>query len=131
MNGLFHAHSGLRFLILLLGVVNVGVLGLGLAQKKTFGKMHRILGASFAGLLHTQVLVGLGVLMTRTYYPQLAGHIAMMVLAAVTAQVAMTVNRKRPTPGFQLPLIGVSLALVLIFGGLMAISRGLFTMTAV
>jgi hypothetical protein len=129
MNGLFHAHSGLRFLILLLGVINVGVLGLALAQKKPFEKLHRILGASYAGLLHTQVLLGLGVLMTRGYYPALIGHIVMMVLAAVVAQAAMTINRKRPVPGVQLPLIGVAVSLVCIFGGVMAISRGLFTMT--
>lgn len=129
MTGLFHAHSGLRFLILLLGVINVVMLGVGLAQKQTFGKLHRILGASFAGTLHLQVLIGLGVLATRTYYPQLIGHMAMMVMAAVVAQAAMTINRKRPTPGFQLPLIGVTVALLLIIGGIMAISRGVFQMS--
>ena len=38
MIALFHAHSGLRFLVLLLGVVNVVVLSVGLARKQPFGK---------------------------------------------------------------------------------------------
>ena len=129
MIALFHAHSGLRFLILLLGVVNVVVLGVGLARKQPFGKLHRILGASFAGSLHLQVLIGVGMVAMGRWYPQLAGHLAMMLIAAGVAQAAMTVNRKRPTPGLQLPLIGVLVALACIFGGVMAIGRGLFTMT--
>ena len=129
MIALFHAHSGLRFLVLLLGVVNVVVLSVGLARKQPFGKLHRILGASFAGSLHLQVLIGVGMVAMGRWYPQLAGHLAMMLIAAGLAQAAMTVNRKRPTPGLQLPLIGVLVALACIFGGVMAIGRGLFTMT--
>ena len=129
MIALFHAHSGLRYLILLLGVVNVVVLGVGLARKQPFGKLHRILGASFAGSLHLQVLIGVGMVAMGRWYPQLAGHLAMMLIAAGVAQAAMTVNRKRPAPGLQLPLIGVLVALACIAGGIMAIGRGLFTMT--
>lgn len=129
MTALLHAHSGLRFLVLLLGVVNLVVLGLGLAQKKPFGKLHRILGASFAGSLHLQVLLGVGLVAMGRWYPALIGHLVMMLLAAGAAQATMTINRKRPTPGLQLPLIGVVVALLCIFGGVMAIGRGLFTMT--
>ena len=129
MTPLFHAHSGLRFLIFLLGVVNVVVLGAGLVTKKPFGKVHRILGASFAGSIHLQVLLGLALVAMGRWYPALIGHLAMMLLAAVVAQAAMTVNRRRATPSMQLPLIGVVVALLCIFGGVMAIGRGLFTMT--
>jgi predicted permease len=127
MTALLHAHSGLRYLVLLAAAANLVVLGLGLAQKKPFGKLHRILGASFVGLLHTQVLLGLGIVATGLFYPQLIGHIAMMVLAAGGAQAAMTINRRRPEPNLKLPLMGVVFALLCIFGGVMAIGRGLFT----
>jgi len=130
MTGLFHAHSMLRFLILLLGVANVVVLGAGLAQHKAFGKVHRVLGASFAGLLHLQVLLGVAMVAMGRYYPALVGHIVMMVLAAVAVQVSMSVNRRRNPPGLTLPLVGVIVALVCIAGGVMAIGRGLFTVTA-
>lgn len=129
MNAIFHAHSGLRFLVLLLGALNVLILAIGLARKKPFGRPHRALGAAFAGSLHLQVILGTVLVAMGRYYPQLIGHFVMMVLAAVVAQVCMSVNRRKPTPGLVLPLVGVAGALLLIFGGVMAIGRGLFTMT--
>ncbi|MFO0599681.1 MAG: hypothetical protein U0228_30520 [Myxococcaceae bacterium] len=129
MNFLFHLHSGLRFLILLMGVANLVVLGLGLAQKKEFKPMHKGLGMGFTGLLHTQVLIGLGMVAMGRYYPALIGHLSMMLLAAVVSQGAMSMNRRRTPPGFTLPLAGVGIALLLIVGGIMAIGRGVFTMT--
>jgi hypothetical protein len=129
MVGLLHAHSGLRFLILLLGVVNVVVLGLGLAQKKPFAKMHRVLGTSFAGALHLQVVLGVAMVAMGRYYPALIGHMVMMIFAAVVAQAAMSVNRRREEPTLGLPLAGVVIALLCIVGGVMAIGRGLLTMS--
>jgi hypothetical protein len=64
------------------------------------------------------------------YYPALIGHMVMMIFAAVAAQAAFSVNRRRETPSLQLPLAGVVVALVCIFGGVMSIGRGLFTVSA-
>lgn len=129
MNALLHAHSGLRYLVLLLALVNVVVLVKGLATKSTPGKLERILGSSFAGSLHLQVLLGLSMVAMGKFYPQLIGHLVMMLAAAVLAQATLTINKKRPQPGYQLPLIGVGGALVLILGGIMAIGRSPFAMT--
>ncbi len=126
----FYAHSGLRYLVLLAGVLALAYFAFGLATKRPFDKGGRILGASFAGLLHTQVLLGILVLVTRFYYPALIGHIVMMLLAVAAAQAPLSVNRRRPQPTFALPLVGVLLALVFIIGGIMAIGRGVFTTTA-
>ncbi|MBZ4416940.1 hypothetical protein [Myxococcus sp. RHSTA-1-4] len=126
----FYAHSGLRYLVLLAGILAFAYCVFGLATNRPFDKGGRILGASFAGLLHLQVLLGILVLVTRIYYPALIGHIVMMVFAAVVAQLAMSLNRRRPQPGFTLPVVGVGVALILIIGGIMAIGRGVFTTTA-
>lgn len=130
MTGLFHAHSGLRFLILLLGAVNVVALGVGLVRRQPFGKAHKALGAAFAGSLHLQVVLGIAMVALGRYYPALIGHIVMMALGAIVAQVTMSVNRRRPTPSLGLPLLGVVIALLCITGGVMSIGRGLFTVTA-
>ncbi len=130
MLGLYHAHSGLRFLVLLLGLANLVVLGLGIAQKRPFGKLHRALGAAFAGSLHLQVVIGVAMVALGRYYPALIGHMVMMILAAVVAQATSSVNRRRATPALTLPLVGVVVALLLITGGVMAIGRGLFTIAA-
>jgi hypothetical protein len=130
MTALLHAHSGLRFLVLLFGALNLVVLGLGLVRKKPFGRPHRALGSAFAGSLHLQVILGLSLVAMGRYYPALIGHLAMMLLAAVVAQVCFSLNRRKKEPGLVLPLVGVVVALALITGGVMAIGRGLFTMTA-
>ena len=130
MTGLFHAHSGLRFLILIVGVAEVVALVAALVQNKPFGKPHRILGAAFAGTLHLQVLLGVGMVALGRWYPALIGHVVLMVLAAVVAQVSMSLNRRRTTPSTTLPLAGVVVALLCIVAGIMAIGRGPFTMTA-
>lgn len=131
MNALHHAHSGLRFLILLLGGVNVGLCAIGLAGKKPFTRLARIVGSIFIGTMHLQVLLGLGMVAMGVWYPALIGHLVMMSAGTVLAQVLLVRNRKSATPGYLLPLIGIGGALVLIIGGIYAIGRTPFAMTVV
>ncbi|MBN1209883.1 MAG: hypothetical protein JXB05_33845 [Myxococcaceae bacterium] len=130
MNILFLAHSGLRYLVLLSGLVALAYFVSGLATKRPYGKGVRILGASFTGLLDLQILLGLFMVAMGRYYPQLIGHIVMMVLAAGVTHALLVINRKRPNPGYLLPLIAVVAALALVVGGIMAIGRGVFSHTA-
>ncbi len=127
MTFLFHLHSGLRYLVLLVGVIALAYFAFGLATKRPVDKAVRILGSSFAGLLDLQVLIGIVMVAMGRYYPQLIGHIVMMVAAAGVTHVLLVVNRKRPTPGYTLPLAAVAIALALIVGGILAIGRGVFT----
>lgn len=129
MNILFQAHSGLRYLVLLVGVAAVSYFLSGLATKRPVDKGVRILGAAFTGLLDLQVVLGISMVALGRFYPQLIGHIVMMLLAVVETHVLLVVNRKRSNPGYLLPLIAVALALALIAGGVMAIGRGLLTHT--
>jgi hypothetical protein len=129
MNILFQAHSGIRYLVLLVGLVALAYFVSGLAAKRPVGKPVRILGSAFVGLLDLQILLGLIMVAMGRYYPRLIGHIVMMLVAAAVTHVLLVVNRKRSNPGYLLPLIAVALALALIAGGLMAIGRGLFTHT--
>lgn len=129
MNALFQAHSGLRFLVLLAGAVALVAMLLAQLRGQPFGKLQRISGTAYAGLLHLQATLGLIMVALGRFYPALIGHLVMMLGAAVLMQVMMSVNKKRPQPGVVLPLIGVVGSLLLIVGGVMAIGRGLFTMT--
>jgi len=132
MRMLFYAHSGLRYLVLLMGLVAVVYFAYGLATKRPVDKSVRIIGSSFAGLLDTQILLGIILLGTGwPFYPALWGHLVMMVLAAGLAHALLVVNRKRPNPGYLLPLIGVGGALLLVIGGILAIGRGLMSTTPI
>lgn len=129
MNFLFQAHSGLRYLVLLVGLVALAYFVSGLATKRPVDKAVRILGSAFTGLLDLQVLLGIIMVAMGRYYPRLIGHIVMMILAVAVTHVLLVKNRKRSNPGYVLPLIAVAVALALIAGGIMAIGRGLLTHT--
>jgi len=130
MNFLFHAHSGLRYLVLLAGLVALAYFISGMVAKRPVGKGVRVLGAIFNGLLDLQVMLGIIMVAMGRYFPQLIGHIVMMVLASGLAHALLSINRKRPNPGYTLPIIAVAGALVLIVGGIMALGRGVFSSTA-
>jgi cbb3-type cytochrome oxidase subunit 3 len=129
MNALFAAHSGLRYLVLLAGLVAVVYFALGLAQKRPYTRAVRTVGAIFSGLMDLQILLGLILVLMGRYYPQLIGHIVLMVLAAVVVHVLLAKNRKRAQPGYALPLAGMVLGLVLLAAGILAIRPSIFFMT--
>lgn len=132
MRMLFYAHSGLRYLVLLMGLIAVAYFASGLATKRPVGKPVRILGSSFVGLLDLQVLLGIVLLGAGwPFYPALWGHLVMMLAAAALAHVMMVKNRRRLDPGYLLPLIGVGGALLLILAGILAISRNPMATTAI
>lgn len=124
-NILFHAHSGLRYLVLAVGIAALLYLAMGLATRRAYGSPARILTASFTGLLHLQVVIGLVLVVTGIYYPALIGHIFLMVLAAAAAQ-GLSVAAKRNADDrrkWGLSFAGVLLALALILAGISAIGR--------
>lgn len=123
MGNLLLVHSGLRFLVLISGVVALALCALGQMQKQGLTKAARISCSVFIGSLHLQVVLGLVMVAMGAWYPKLAGHLAMMLAAAVTAQVLILKNKRSPKPGNTLPLIAVGIALVLIVGGILAIGR--------
>jgi hypothetical protein len=124
-NVLFHAHSGLRYLVLLLGVI-AAVWGLVLAARgQGPGRVGRILGASFVGVLDLQIVLGIVLLLLRGFYPALFGHIMTMVVAAVLGHAAVIAARQHPeTRRGALWLGGGALAtLALVTLGITAIGR--------
>jgi heme A synthase len=125
--GLLHAHSGLRYLVLLAGVLALGYALWGMVSKRPYDKGMRILGTSFAGLLHLQVLLGFFLLVSGVFQPMLIGHIFLMLIAAVVAQIPVSVMRRRPPEqrSFTPHVVVTLLALALIWMGVASIGRGL------
>ncbi len=122
---LFFAHSGLRYLVLLAGVLVLGYAVYGQATKREYDKTMRILAAVFTGAIDLTVLLGVAHLMSSVFYPQLSGHIASMVLAAVVAHVISAVMKRRPIAErtFMPHIIGTLIVLGLVATGIMAIGR--------
>ena len=124
-NFLLNAHSGLRYLILLGGVLTVLYATYGVVAGRAYDKTIRILSSSFAGTLHLQILLGIALLLSGRFQPQLVGHIFMMLFAAVSAQIPVSVMRRRPeeTKSYLPHGIGALAALVIIAFGILAIGR--------
>ena len=124
---LLNAHSGSRYLVLLLGVVVIGYAAYGMATKRPYDKTMRILASSFTGALDLTVLLGLAHLFTSTFYPQLAGHIATMVLAVAVAHNVSVVVRRRPLEQrtYAPHLVSVLIVLALVSVGILSIGRSI------
>ncbi len=128
MRMLFFAHSGLRYLVLLLGILAFLYLAYAVATKKGDEKLGRVLGSSFVGLLDLQILIGIGMVVMGLYYSALMGHLFMMLGAAVALHVALAMAKTAQPPERRnsLRLAGVVVALALIVVGIMSIGRGVF-----
>lgn len=126
MNIIYAAHSGLRYLVLLLGVCALVWFAIGWATNREFGRPARILGASYVGTLHLQILLGLVLLLRGIYYPALNGHLVLMLVAAAAATLLVRRGRRASEPGHghAIALAGVVVSLLLIVGGIMSIGRG-------
>ncbi|MGE0158457.1 MAG: hypothetical protein AB7T31_03540 [Gemmatimonadales bacterium] len=122
---LLSAHSGLRYLVLLLGLAVVGYAAYGLIAKRPYDRRMRVLSLAFSGILDLQVLVGLVYLFTSTFYPQLAGHLTMMVLAVVITHVVSAVQRRRPPElrSYAPHVVATLVVLAIISFGIVAIGR--------
>ena len=123
---LFYAHSGLRYLVLLAGVLVLGYAGYGQATKREYDKTMRILAAVFTGAIDLTALFGVAHLLSGvSFYPQLGGHIASMVLAVVVAHAVSAVMKRRPIAErtFLPHIVGTLVALALVAMGIMAIGR--------
>ncbi len=124
-NFMMNAHSGLRYLILLGGVLTVLYAAYGMVSGRAYDKTIRILASSFVGTIHLQILLGLALLFSGRFQPALTGHLFMMLFAAAAAQVPVSVMRRRPEEQKSyLPHgVGALAALALIAAGIMAIGR--------
>jgi hypothetical protein len=127
MRPLFFAHSGLRYLVLLAGVVALVYLAWAVMGRKQGGKGGRVVMSAFVGLLDLQILLGIVLVAMGDFYPALIGHIMTMVIAAIAAHgSAAFAKRSEVAKADQIRLAGVVITLVLIVVGILAIGRAVF-----
>jgi hypothetical protein len=128
MTLLYHAHSGLRYLVLLAAVLVVFHAGFSFFSRWPDVRAGRVMMSIFVGVLDLQILLGILLVLGGIYYPMLIGHLSLMALAAVAAHLFAIRAQKAPDAALahRNRLIGVLLALALIVAGIYAIDRTLF-----
>jgi len=124
---LLYAHSGLRYLVLLTGLLVIGYAAFGMVTKRTYDKTMRILAAAFTGLIDLTALVGVGYLFSGVFYPQLGGHIVTMVLAVILAHIVSAVMKRRPPEQrtYAPHVVGTAIVLGMIAVGILSIGRSI------
>lgn len=127
-NILFHAHSGLRYVVLLAGLLALAYSLTAALRGNDWSRPGRVFLSIFVGVMDLQVLIGLVLVFVRVFYPALWGHLTLMILAAVAGHVALALNKRRPPErqSHWVAVIGSGLALVLIVGGILSIGRPIF-----
>lgn len=122
---LLHAHSGFRYLVLLAGLAVIGYGLYAMATGRAYDKRMKVLSAVFTGSIDLMILLGVALLFTGTFYPQLGGHVVTMVLAAAVAHIVHGVMKRRPPEerSYAPHVVGAVVALGLIVAGIMAIGR--------
>jgi hypothetical protein len=121
----FNAHSGLRYLVLLLGVLTAGYALIGFARKTAVDNAGLILLRLFTAAIDVQVLLGIITLITGTFFGALMGHIFMMIAAAAVAHLgAVRMKKAEPTArGYGMLLATALIPLALMIAGILAIQR--------
>lgn len=124
-NFFFYAHSGFRYLILLLGVATVLYALFSTLTKRPYDKPMRALSSGLAGAMHVQILLGFALIFSGRFFPAVALHFLTMLLAAASAQIPVSVMRRREEEDkTQLPhAIWAAVALALIVAGILALGR--------
>jgi hypothetical protein len=125
---LLYAHSGIRYLVFLAALAVIAYAVYGLVTGREYDKTMKVLSAVFTGLLDFMILLGVALLFTGMFYPQLGGHIVMMVLAAGVSHIVHGVMKRRPTEkkSYLPHIVGTVVAMGLVAAGILAIGRPLF-----
>lgn len=126
-NFFFYAHSGFRYLILLVGVATVLYALFGAGTRRPYDKPMRALSSGLAGVIHLQILLGFALIFSGRFSQAVAIHFLAMLLAAAAAQIPVSVMRRRPTEekSYLPHAVGAAVALTLIAAGIMALGRPL------
>jgi hypothetical protein len=124
-NIVFNAHSGWRYLVLLLAVLTTLYALIGYFQKKPVDKTGLTMLRIFTVVLDIQVVLGILTLISGRFYPQLIGHLVMMIGAVAIAHLgAVRLKKAAPEARSNGMLLTTSLiALLAIVGGILAIQR--------
>ena len=125
---LLHAHSGLRYLILLAAFIVVIKSLIGWLGNTSYSKFDKILAPAYVGLMHLQLLLGIILYFISPFVTYDMGdkvssywsveHITIMLLAVLAAQVGRSISKKKEDARlkfrFQAIFFGVSILLVFI-----------------
>lgn len=126
---LLHAHSGIRWLILLAALIALGFFAYAWLGKKQNKKLSRILPAAYSGLLDAQVLLGLIYMFLLAArgagFPRFRlEHMAVLILAAIAAHLPSRWRKKGSKNFKRNTFLAILASLALIYIGISLLPGG-------
>lgn len=130
MNILLLAHSGLRWLIILVALIAIIRFLIGWLSGSQFKGMDRGLMAGFSGLMDLQATLGIIFLLwngfTSSGFPRYRlEHGLIMIVAAVVAHLSARWKNADDTTRFRTNLLLIAASLLLVVIGLLVLPGGL------
>ena len=125
---IFYAHSGFRYVAVLLGIAAVAYALKGVITKAPYDQTMRMLGGFYAVSMDVTLLLGLALLFVRQFQPYLVMHIVIMLFATAAAHIVPSVMKRRPMEErtYMPHVVGTLVSLGLLWAGLSAIGAPLF-----
>jgi vacuolar-type H+-ATPase subunit I/STV1 len=125
MNFIYLAHSGIRYLVFLMGLIALAVAIQGLMGKREYGRDAKRAASAYTGALQLQFVLGVIMVIMGRFYSALIGHMVMMLLAVGAASVLNGWARRSTDSqkAYKMALGAVVVSLVLIVLGISAIGR--------
>lgn len=120
------AHSGIRYLVLLFGLLVVGYALRGVVTRAPYDSRMRVFGGLFAVSLDLNIFLGLGAMFARSAQLQIGGHIITMLFAAGVAHVVPSVMKRRPMEErtYMPHLVSGVIAMALVIAGILSLPGG-------
>jgi hypothetical protein len=120
---LLQAHSGFRYVVLLLGALSAAYALYGLVARRPVDRVMMRLASAFAGAFHLQILLGLALLFSSSAVRFVPAHAFTLIFAAACSQIVPSVMRRRlPERRTHLPyLVSALAALGLTAVGILAV----------
>jgi hypothetical protein len=123
-NMLFHAHSGLRWLVMLMTVVAFVYLLVGAIQSKPFDKLtHRVV-VIWSSLFGLQWLLGLVLFIVMGSTTERLEHMVTMTIALAVAHAYVPLKKRPDATRYYGILASILVVLVLIYMGVQRLPQG-------
>ncbi len=126
---LLYAHSGIRWLIVLVAFLAILFFGYGWLAKKKKAKIARILPAAYSGLVDAQVLLGIVV----TLLSVVSGlrlmrykleHISIMILVAIVGHLPAYWRKSKNANLYRNTFLAILFSLILVYMGVNILPSG-------
>ncbi len=122
---LLYAHSGLRWIVVLVSLVTLALLVIRLIQNGTVDKTLRMLLRVFSAVIGIQVLLGIILLIARgTWLSHEIEHAVIMIIAIVVSNGYMAFRKRGDRAYIVSALISMLLTLGLIYLGVARLPQG-------